>query len=297
MVHVKRFSLAIIIICAAFPQFTSAQGRPAEVGGTDAASAREIFQAALSAFGAQHYRVALHQFERVQALAPSAALWFNMARCHEELGHPGRAAAYLERYLRDRVDAPDADAVRARIAHLRAGARAAEGAPDRATRGSLIVHVQPADARVSLDGEEIPVERRRGMLSLPVGKHALRVAAPGGAQRPASVDIYPGSLTRAYVELPDTTLRAPLASRSPGPWTWALAAATVLSGAAAVTLHLAGDRARAAGDDARGLREARDLAYGTLAATALSTLVAYFVEPIATNREGLDRAPRGALVW
>ena len=59
-------------------------------------------------YRARRYREALRELELSVAEVPSAEVWFDIGRAHEQLGEYALAIDSYRRYLRDRVDAPDA---------------------------------------------------------------------------------------------------------------------------------------------------------------------------------------------
>ena len=60
-------------------------------------------------YRARRYREAIREFEQSASTVPNAELWFDIGRAHEQLGEYGLAIENYRGYLRDRVDAPDAD--------------------------------------------------------------------------------------------------------------------------------------------------------------------------------------------
>lgn len=158
------------------------------------------FLLGLDLFRARDFRKALAEFERAAKLSPTADLWFNIGRAHEELGQYGEAARAFDRYLRDRVDAPDAPAVKARIAKLNALLRAARTRQaEERELGSLRIRGRAARSLVFLDGQ--PLQDVSEPVLLPVGRHRFDVTQPGHIPLHAAVDIQPGLLTTAHAEL------------------------------------------------------------------------------------------------
>ncbi|HTU58991.1 MAG TPA: tetratricopeptide repeat protein, partial [Polyangiales bacterium] len=158
------------------------------------------FLLGLDLFRARDFRKALAEFERAAKLSPTADLWFNIGRAHEELGQYAEAASAFDRYLRDRVDAPDAPAVKARIAKLNALLRAARTrqAGEREL-GSLRIRDRSERSLVFLDGQ--PLQDLSEPVLLPVGRHRFDVTQPGHIPLHAAVDIQPGLLTTAHAAL------------------------------------------------------------------------------------------------
>jgi tetratricopeptide (TPR) repeat protein len=71
-------------------------------------------------YEAGRYVDALKEFEAARALISRPAFDFDIARCHDRLGHWAEAADAYTSYLEKLPNAPDADALRARIVTLRA---------------------------------------------------------------------------------------------------------------------------------------------------------------------------------
>ena len=183
---------------------SAAQETPAQAEAQDEPSTLERahahFLLGLDLFRARDFRKALAEFERAAKLSPTADLWFNIGRAHEELGQYAEAASAFDRYLRDRVDAPDTPAVKARIAKLNALLRAARTrqAGEREL-GSLRIRGRSTRSLVFLDGQ--PLQDLSEPVLLPVGRHRFDVTQPGHVPLHAAVDIQPGLLTTAHAEL------------------------------------------------------------------------------------------------
>jgi tetratricopeptide (TPR) repeat protein len=86
----------------------------------DTEVAQRLFHEGVAAYGAHDYAHALDKFEEARRLKPLPAFDFNIARCHDRLGHAQPALDAYQRYLAAAPDAPDAPEVRARIEVLRA---------------------------------------------------------------------------------------------------------------------------------------------------------------------------------
>jgi len=82
--------------------------------------AKVRFEQGKAAYRDGRYADAIRAFADADALAPRAALSFDIARAYERLGEPARAIDSYSDFLRRAPDAPNADLVRARIAALRA---------------------------------------------------------------------------------------------------------------------------------------------------------------------------------
>jgi tetratricopeptide (TPR) repeat protein len=175
--------------------------------------AQEHFLLGLEFYRTSGYREALREFEAALALAPSADIWFNIGRAHQQLGQYAQAIQALERYLRDRVDAPDAAAVRTQIRKLSERASAlGERSAEARSFGSVRVYHATADAQVFVDGRPLAGAALAAPLLLPSGRHRFDVLERGRVPLHALLEVQPGLLTAAYADLPTThvahTLRA-----------------------------------------------------------------------------------------
>ncbi len=83
------------------------------------AEARRAYDEGRRLFEARQFTDALRNFERAYSLRTNPIALIPIANCHEQMGNFRDAVATLERYLRDRADAPDRAEVEARIATMR----------------------------------------------------------------------------------------------------------------------------------------------------------------------------------
>jgi hypothetical protein len=265
-------------VVLAEPPTHPGRGRGEEATGGARDRARAHFHAGVEHYRAQRYREALHEFRMSVAEMPSAEVWYDIARVHEALGEHGAAADHYELYLRDRVDAPDAEELRQRIARLRvlaAGARAAE--PQRRPT-VLRVDVPEQGATIMLDARPLGEAPFEELVEIEPGPHRLDVTHPDRLPFRARIDAQPGAVTAAYVELMP---RAPRTRpRSARLWTWVSAVgsggallATGILGAAALDRDARGDPGAA-----RDLALAADLALGGAIALGITAAVLYVAE-------------------
>jgi tetratricopeptide (TPR) repeat protein len=276
---------------------TSAQPAP---GNATLAAARRHFELGTAAFEARDYRTALRELESAVQLVPSAELWFDIARAHEELGEHAAARSAYERYLRDRVDVKDEAEVRARIERLaqleaRAAAEQAQREASREQRelGSLTVHVSQPGALVSLDGRSLGRAPIDDPLSLAPGRYRLDVVAPDRVPSRSEVDVSAGMLTAAYADLAPLTRDRPAARSRVATWiALALAGGAAIGfgafTAASISDEHDGDRA-----GARRWGQRADLALGGAVLCALSATLLYFVEGSESTVELNPRAGFG----
>ena len=251
--------------------------------------AREHFTHGMEHFDARRYREAIHDFELAAELVPSADLWFNIARAHEELGEHAPAIESYRKYLRDRVDPPDRDRVERQIASLEAQLEAARRAlNERPTTGTLRVSANVRGVEVRLDDCAIGTTPLPTPVTLDPGRHTLTLEREGYVPFRSEVRVEAGSVTAAYADLvPATRYRAIRGERIV---TW-IAAGLAVAGAG-VGIGLWG-RARGLAADER-FEEARnwgrysDFAWGGAAVLAVAAAILYFVEGRAVGTEEVE---------
>jgi tetratricopeptide (TPR) repeat protein len=262
-------------------QAGGAQSAPAATDASQVSEARNHFVLGMQLFEARSFRDALREFELAAALAPSADVWFNIGRAHEELGEYARAARAFERYLRDRVDAQDAATVKAHIAELdqlSAQARApGEGLPE---TGSLRIHSRSKSSLVLVlvDGQALSRAALDEPLLLKAGRHRLDVSEAGYIPMHAQLDVEPGLLTAAYADLQPATRVRTLAATHGLSWSLlGLTAAGVLTSGTFAALALS----RQADGDVRrasAWAERTDVALVGTGVCALAAVVLYYIE-------------------
>lgn len=255
--------------------------------------AREEFTQGVAHFEARRFREAIHSFQVAAQLVPSADLWFNIARAHEELGEWEQAIEHYRRYLRDRVDPPDRQQVESHVALLEERAEAARAARLTApTTGTLTVRVDVEGASVRLDDRDVGQSPLSDDLTLDPGPHQLAVTRDGYLPFRAAVGIEAGLRTAAYVDLqPETRYRTIGGDRI---FTWV---AFGLSAAAlGVSIGLGVEAASRQGPDPMQMASARewgawsDAALGGAIGFAALGLVLFFLEGQSVRTETI-RAP------
>jgi tetratricopeptide (TPR) repeat protein len=86
----------------------------------DTERAQRLFAEGAAAYETRDYALALERMEAARRLRPSPAFDYNIARCHDRIGHDAEALVAYERFLAASPGAPEAVDVRSRIAVLRA---------------------------------------------------------------------------------------------------------------------------------------------------------------------------------
>jgi hypothetical protein len=298
--------LAVFVLTIAPSWFAGAQEPSGSQAETEAnvARARQHFLLGMQFFEVRAYRDAIREFEIATSIAPSADVWFNIGRAREELGEDEQAKAAFERYLRDRVDAPDAEAVRARIKMIQQRLATGQRPPTESSSGtgSLRIHLEPqsaSNALVTLDGKTLRDPLRLQPVILPAGLHRLEVTRSGYVPFRAEVSIEPGMLTAAHPRL-DRLTEAPSSRSHARTWTWVMLGVTGASAlASGIMGGIAADRLS---DDrvseARAWAQRSDAALAGTAVCALAAAVLYFVEapPDRRGAESSASAARGTAV-
>lgn len=131
--------------------------------------ARALFEKGVSASDAGHWAEAADAFTRSLALVERPSTLFNLTLALHEQGRFREGVKAGARYL-ELVPKDAEPAQRRRIEQLVSDMRAA--------MGTLVLRVEPADARVLVDGESIP-QAEYGAIALLPGQHAVLVHDEG----------------------------------------------------------------------------------------------------------------------
>lgn len=256
--------------------------------------ARARFQEGMAHFQARRFREAIQSFQLAAQVVPSADLWFNIARAYEELSDPAglpQAVDYYRRYLRDRVDPPDRDAVEQRIVALEERIESHRRAMlERPTTGTLRVGATHDGAEVRIGDVPVGETPIAAPLTLAPGRHDLELTREGYVPFRAEVRVDAGGTATSYARLaPQTRYRAVRGRRI---WTWVLTGLAVAALGATVGL---GVRARSlASDDLdRGRRWAAfsDYALGGTIALGVTALIVGIFEGRAIGTEEVTSPP------
>lgn len=116
--------LVTLLVAAAWapPEARAADDR-------DTRSARSHLRAGAAYYEEARYDDALREMETAYRLRPLPELQYNIAQCHERLGHAREAAAAYRRYLDGKADAEDRAEVAERIKRLEERTDRPAGAP------------------------------------------------------------------------------------------------------------------------------------------------------------------------
>lgn len=119
-----------VLGAAALPAHAQRRPRPQQAPPAEdprVVEARRAYDDGRRLFDERSYAEALRRFERAFELRNNPVILIAIANCHEQTNNFRDAVAALERYLRDRANAPDRAQVEQRLAQLRP--RAAQQAP------------------------------------------------------------------------------------------------------------------------------------------------------------------------
>ncbi len=143
---------------------------PAPGAGDSTQKAKEAFQMAQRLYKEARYAEAIVKFEEANALKPSPILFYNIGKCHEQLGDVPRALRAYRDYLRLAPDAKDKDTVSDAIANL------ARRLKEKGLQ-QLMVFADPATAVIEIDGKVLGSSP--ASVELTAGPHNLVVKAEG----------------------------------------------------------------------------------------------------------------------
>lgn len=256
--------------------------------------ARQHFMAGITHFAAHRYREAIQSFQLAAQLVPSADLWFNIARAHEELSEYEQAIDHYQRYLRDRVDPPDQAQVQAHIEQLRVRAAAErERQRTRPTTGTLRLTANRDGSQVELDGQSTGVSPWDEPREVEPGRHRLELVRDGYVPFRSEVSVEAGVTTAAYADLvPETRYRSIQADRIFTWITWGLGIAAL---GTSIGLGIdAGSRQSTDLDSARTVAAFSDGLLGAAIGLAVVGLVLWFVEGRSVGTERITVEDEGA---
>jgi hypothetical protein len=270
-----------------------AQQAASSAQGDAAAAARTHFDAALVHYRAHRYREAIREFELSVSIVPNADVWFDLGRAHEQLGELSEAIDSYQRYLRDRVDATDAAALRDHIDELRQRSErehAARVRREQPAQGSLAIDAQQAGARVALDGQELGTAPLDRVVQVEPGGHRVSARAEGYAPFDAHIDVQPGAVSAAYVRLLRLRTADQQASPRVATWTFEGASAVALASGTALALISGAERDAGRFDRSDDLGVASRVSFGAALGLAAGAMLAYVLE--AKSAAPSERAPR-----
>lgn len=298
---------------------------PTDTGGSraspdpSAAEAKTHYKKAEKLYKQAQYTEAIAEFEAAYRIRPHGVLFFNIGKCHEQLGDIPRALRNYRLYLHDVRGAKDHDLVAAAIANLERRLR------ERGVQ-QLLVYSQPPLATVMVDGRDhgpAPVA-----VELAPGAHKVAVSLAGyqtaerdfsmPADRSLEMDLAlgvaapaPPSVTRPPLAVapplpapppPVSVVEAPAPADVPAPpsparkgrlWTYLAVGAAGAGAAAGIGLGLGANAARhellasthpkgvaqELYDTAAGRAGGANAAYAAAAVMGVAAAVLFFLEP------------------
>lgn len=182
------------VAASAAPDACATEQPEATSAANSVQTSQRYLRCAVDRFRERDYRLAIRYFELANSAAPSADFQFNIARAHELLSEYEPAADHYERYLRDKLDAPDRADVQRRIVELRDLARRRREAERRQDpRAFVQFEVDPRGAEILVEGRSIGRSPIARPLELPVGTHTVTAQLDGyrlwqGIVRPRQSD-------------------------------------------------------------------------------------------------------------
>jgi tetratricopeptide (TPR) repeat protein len=163
-------------------------------------AAKDKFDQGVTAYKEERYQDAVRLFKDADAIAPSAALSFNVARSLEKLDDTSGALRWYRDFLRRSPQAPNGPDVRSKVATL-AAALAQKGVQQ------ISVLSEPTGATVLLDDQNLgvtPVTR-----DIPPGKHRIVVRLDGYQEQAQPIVLEPTTPQDIAVHLALRTQTAP----------------------------------------------------------------------------------------
>lgn len=283
--------------------------------------ARAAYTEGQRLFDAGDFAGALAKFEEAYSIVNNPVVLLGVASAQERLGRGPEARATLERYLRERPDAPDRADVEQRIAALPAAP--AVVAP---TTGTVTVTSDPTGAVLVVDGEAAGITAPTE-LTLAPGDHEISFALSGYELATRTVTVTAGgthAVAATLTAMPEpepmdedaafgegegegegdeaeaTGDEAPV-STDPSAATWVM---TAVAGVALVTGTVFGFLALSRqsdfdvtptttlADEGEAFALAADLSFGVAVAAGITAIVLYAVDrpsaPAASEEEATD---------
>lgn len=136
----------------------------------DTKKARELFQWAQKLYKQARYAEAIGKFEEAYAIRPHPVIYFNIGKCHEQLGDTPKALRSYRDYLRLAPEANDRETVTDAIANLERRLK------ERGVQ-QLMVFSEPPNARIEVDGKVLGSSP--ATVELQAGNHKMTVSADG----------------------------------------------------------------------------------------------------------------------
>ncbi len=173
-------TVSLVLVASLGLASARASAEPPSLSTSLAGEAKASFDAANLLYDDHDYAGASTKYRAAYAASQDARVLWNVAACEKELRHYARAAAFLDRFLRDA--APIVSPAFLGQAKLTREAL-------RAFYGPLSLVVLPVGSRVLIDGEDAGPSPLPQEVPLDLGRHAIRVEHEGFAPYEDSVEI------------------------------------------------------------------------------------------------------------
>lgn len=266
--------------------------------------ARAAYTEGQRRFDAGDFAGALTKFEEAYSIVSNPVVLLGVASAQERLGRTDDARTTLERYLRERPDAPDRADVEGRITAM-------GGSATVTAEGTLVITSEPAGAAVVVDGESSGAVTPAEVTVAP-GDHEVALALSGYELSTQSVTVAAGAraeVTIALTVMPEADAMSAdeafaddeeeeVAAEEPAPQAGPSAATwvtTAIAGVALVTGTVFGFIAlsrqsdfdvtptASLADEGEGFALAADLSFGVAIAAGITAIVLY-----ATDRPSAE---------
>ena len=136
---------------------------------SDEELAKTHFKAAGSYYNQGKYEKALEEFKEAYRLMPLPEVIYNMAQCYERLGDLETSIGEYRKYMEEKPDAKDLQAIRDKIESLK----------DRLDKTGIAVKISEEGATVFVDGTEVAASPVSGLIKVLAGNHELKVEKEG----------------------------------------------------------------------------------------------------------------------
>ena len=187
-----RSCVGWVFLAACLSPSANLRAAPADVEGTDSAAAaavqltaeaRRHFKLGIKLYQDTNYAGALAEFEAAYAAKPGSSSLQNVALCQKALFRYREAAATLQQLL---------DLHGGELGEGEKKAISDAATELRGLVGSIVVNVEPSDAKVTLDGRAIAPSELRTGVDVNVGEHTLVADLSGYARLSRVVSVASG---------------------------------------------------------------------------------------------------------
>lgn len=149
------------------------------------------FKGASAYYNQGKYEKALEEFVEAYRLMPLAEITFNIAQCYEKLGKLKKAIETYNKYIEEKPDAKDLQAVKDKVANLE----------ERLEKTGINVDISEEGAVIFVDDMEVAMSPLEGLISVEPGSHELRVEKEGFRTYTMKFSVSAGLSHSASIEL------------------------------------------------------------------------------------------------